>query len=192
MSKTINLKNNKNQIDFIKSVKNGAIFAYPTEAVYGLGCDINNKDAIQKILDIKKRDVSKGLIVISDNLEKVRGLIDDNYYKTFSELNNDVSHTTWLCPASRLVLPEVTGFSKKIAVRITRHKVSCEICKLLDFPIISTSANRVGDEPIVNFKRIKQYFDNEVDYIIEGELGSSSKPSRILDLLTKEVLRAGD
>ena len=46
MSKTINLKNNENQLDFIKSVKNGAIFAYPTEAVYGLGCDINNKDAI--------------------------------------------------------------------------------------------------------------------------------------------------
>ena len=90
------------------------------------------------------------------------------------------------------MLPEVTGFSKKIAIRITSHKVSCEICKLLDFPIISTSANRVGDEPIVNLKRIKQYFNNEVDYIIEGELGSNSKPSRILDLLTKEVLRAGD
>ena len=192
MSKTINLKNNENQLDFIKSVKNGAIFAYPTEAVYGLGCDINNKDAIKKILDIKKRDVSKGLIVISDNLEKVRGLIDDNYYKTFSELNNDTSPTTWLCPASRFVLPEVTGFSKKIAVRITRHEVSCEICKLLDFPIISTSANRTGDEPIVSFERIKKYFDNKVDYIIEGDLGSNIKPSRILDLSTKQVLRAGD
>ena len=192
MSKTINLKNNENQLDFIKSVKNGAIFAYPTEAVYGLGCDINNKDAIKKILDIKKRDVSKGLIVISDNLEKVRGLIDDNYYKTFSQLNNDTSPTTWLCPASRFVLPEVTGSSKKIAIRITRHKVSCEICKLLDLPIISTSANRTGDEPIVSFERIKKYFDNKVDYIIEGDLGSNIKPSRILDLSTKQVLRAGD
>ena len=192
MSKTINLKNNENQLDFIKSVKNGAIFAYPTEAVYGLGCDINNKDAIQKILDIKKRDVSKGLIVISDNLEKVRCLIDDNYYKTFSELNNDVSHTTWLCPGQMCIRDRVTGSSKKIAIRITKHKVSCEICRLLDFPIISTSANKTGDEPIVNLESIDKYFDNKIDYIVEGELGGSSKPSRIIDLSTKEVLRAGD
>ena len=192
MSKIINLENNNKLSEFIESVKNGAIFAYPTEAVFGLGCDINNKYSIEKILDIKKRDVSKGLIVISDNLEKIRSLIDDKYYKTFCELDNDASPTTWLCPASKSVLPEVTGSSKKIAIRITKHKVSCEICRLLDFPIISTSANKTGDEPIVNLESIDKYFDNKIDYIVEGELGGSSKPSRIIDLSTKEVLRAGE
>ena len=80
MPKIINLENNDKLSDFIKSVKNGAVFAYPTEAVFGLGCDINNKESVKRILDLKKRDISKGLVVISDNLEKVRELIDDNYF----------------------------------------------------------------------------------------------------------------
>ena len=84
MSEIINLKNNDKLNVFIEAAKAGAVFAYPTEAVYGLGCNINNKDSIKKILKIKKRDVSKGLIIISDNLEKVRELIDDNYFKLFT------------------------------------------------------------------------------------------------------------
>ncbi len=192
MAKILDLNDRKNCEGFVKDVKNGAVFAYPTEAVFGLGCDIKNKSSIKKILEIKQRDISKGLIVISDNLEKVRNLIDDNYYKIFVEQNSNGKPTTWLCPASDLVLPEITGKSKKIAIRITTHKVSCDICKLLDFPIISTSANKSGDDPIVESNEFNNYFNNHVDYIIAGKVGDSKKPSRILDLITKEVLRAGD
>ena len=71
MSKIIDLNNEENRIEFSNGVIKGAIFAYPTEAVFGLGCDIRNKESILKILDLKKRDISKGLIVISDNYEKV-------------------------------------------------------------------------------------------------------------------------
>ena len=149
MSKIINLQNNNEISEFIRVGQEAElVFAYPTEAVFGLGCDINNKYAIQKILNIKKRDISKGLIVISDNLEKVRNLIDDNYFKIFVENNSASKPTTWLCPASNLVLPEITGDSKKIAIRITKHDISKAICKLLDMPIISTSANIAGEEPV--------------------------------------------
>tara|TARA_S200000501_G_scaffold342600_1_gene352830 strand:- start:612 stop:1190 length:579 start_codon:yes stop_codon:yes gene_type:complete len=192
MAKILDLNDKKSCEVFVKDVKNGAVFAYPTEAVFGLGCDIKNKYSIRKILEIKQRDVSKGLIVISDNLEKVRNLIDDNYYKIFVEQNSDAKPTTWLCPASDLVLEEVTGNSKKIAIRITTHKTSCDICKLLDFPIISTSANKSGDDPIVKSSEFDNYFHNFIDYIVDGKIGDSKKPSRILDLITKEVLRAGD
>ena len=104
MPNIIDLDDKKKRLEFVKSVKDGAVFAYPTEAVYGLGCDIKNKKSIKKILDIKKRDISKGLIVISDNLEKVRELIDDNFFKIFVESNIDVVPTTWLCPANPKVL----------------------------------------------------------------------------------------
>ena len=191
MPKIINLENNDKLSDFIKSVKNGAVFAYPTEAVFGLGCDINNKESVKRILDLKKRDISKGLIVISDNLEKVRELIDDNYFKLFVENNSDAVPTTWLCPASNVVLPEITGSSKKVAIRITRHSVSCALCKILNMPIISTSANISGEKPIIELKNLINYFANSIDYIIKGEVGKSKKPSRILDLITKEVLREG-
>ena len=190
MSKIINLQNNNEISEFIESVKKGAIFAYPTEAVFGLGCDINNKYAIQKILNIKKRDISKGLIVISDNLEKVRNLIDDNYFKIFVEENSTSTPTTWLCPASNLVLPEITGDSKKIAIRITKHDISKAICKLLDMPIISTSANIAGEKPVTKQDGLKSFFD-DIDYTVDGEVGNNKKPSRIIDLISKEVIREG-
>ena len=191
MTSIVDLDNKKKCIEFAKAVKDGAIFAYPTEAVYGLGCDINNTQSIRRILELKKRDISKGLIVISDNLEKVRELIDDNYFKLFVENNSDAVPTTWLCPASDAVLQEITGGSKKIAIRITRNPISCALCKILNIPIISTSANISGEKPIIDLKNLINYFDNSIDYIIKGEVGDSKKPTRILDLITKEILREG-
>ena len=98
---------------FIEAAKAGAVFAYPAEAVYGLGCNINNKDAIKKILKIKKRDVSKGLIIISDNLEKGE-LIDDNYFKLFVEIivMQFLQHGY---VRKNNILGEITGGSKKLA-----------------------------------------------------------------------------
>ncbi len=192
MAKILYLNDKKSCEVFIRDVRSVAIFAYPTEAVFGLGCDIQNKNAIRKILDIKKRDEGKGLIVLSDNLEKIRNLINDNYYKVLAEQSSNGKPTTWLCPASDMVLSEITGKSKKIAIRITTHQTSRELCKLLDLPIISTSANKSGEDAITKVNEFDNYFHNNVDYIVHGEVGNSMKPSRILDLITKEVLRAGD
>ena len=191
MSLLLDLGNKNDCTEFINSVKEGAIFAYPTEAVYGLGCDIFNVDSINRILKLKKRDASKGLIVISDNLEKVRELIDDNYFKLFVENNSDAVPTTWLCPSSDIVPPEITGGQNKIGIRITNHEVSCELCKLLDFPIISTSANISGQAPVQILQDCINIFGEEVDYIIKGPIGQNKKPSRIIDLISKKVLREG-
>ena len=194
MAKILDLKNKKECLKFIEDVSNGAVFAYPTEAVFGLGCDINNKSSINKIIKLKRRKVSKGLIVISDNIEKVRNLIDDNYFKLFVENNSNAVPTTWLCPASKIVPEEITGGTKKIAIRITSHDISKLICKILDLPIISTSANISGDDPIIKQEDLEIYFrDNmdNIDYIIDGLVGNSKKPSRILDLVSKDVIREG-
>ena len=81
MAKILDLDNKNECLKFKKLFFEGAVFAYPTEAVFGLGCNIDNKNSINKILNLKKRDASKGLIVISDNIEKVRNLISDDYFK---------------------------------------------------------------------------------------------------------------
>lgn len=191
MPKIINLENKDKLSNFIESVEYGAVFAYPTEAVFGLGCDIRNIKSIKRILDLKKRNTSKGLIVMSDNIEKVRDLIDDNHFKLFVENNSNATPTTWLCPASNIVSPEITGSSKKIAIRITRHEVSKTICRVLNSPIISTSANKSGEKPILKQEEIENSFKDKIDYIIDGKVGDSKKPSRIIDLVTKEVIREG-
>tara|TARA_B110000003_G_scaffold23107_1_gene22192 strand:+ start:218 stop:796 length:579 start_codon:yes stop_codon:yes gene_type:complete len=191
MAKILDLNDKNNCAKFKKSFLKGSVFAYPTEAVFGLGCIINNKNSINKILDLKKRDASKGLIVISDNIEKVRNLINDDHFKLFVQNSGAAVPTTWLCPASKIVLSEVTGGSNKIAIRITRHEASCNLCKLLDSPIISTSANVTGEKPMTNMEEILDYFGNNIDYVINDRIGESTKPSRILDLITKKVLRDG-
>ena len=122
--------------------------------------------------------------------QKYENLIDDDYFKIFVEENSGSNPTTWLCPVSNLVLPEVTGDSKKIAIRITKHDTSRTICKVLDMPIISTSANIAGKEPATKQDELKFFF-GDIDYIIEGEVGNNKKPSRIIDLISKEVIREG-
>ena len=191
MAKILDLDNKNECLKFKKLFFKGAIFAYPTEAVFGLGCNIDNKNSINKILNLKKRDASKGLIVISDNIEKVRNLISDDYFKLFVQSSSSAIPTTWLCPASSIVLPEVSGGSNKIAIRITRHEASRNLCKLLNSPIISTSANIAGKKPMLKIDETLDFFGNDVDYVINDKIGESTKPSRILDLITKKVLRDG-
>ena len=191
MAKILDLDNKNECLKFKKLFFEGAVFAYPTEAVFGLGCNIDNKNSINKILNLKKRDASKGLIVISDNIEKVRNLISDDYFKLFVQSSSTAIPTTWLYPASSIVLPEVTGGSNKIAIRITRHEASRNLCKLLNSPIISTSANIAGKKPMLKIDETLDFFGNNIDYVINDKIGESTKPSRILDLITKKVLRDG-
>jgi len=191
MANILDLNDRKKCEEFKIAFNKGSIFAYPTEAVFGLGCDISNISAIKRILDIKKRNESKGLIVISDNFEKIRDLIDARYHDLFLQNCKDATRTTWLWPASNKTLGEVTGGGNKIAIRITKHPVCISICKLLQQPIISTSANISGENPTTTFDETLKIFNESVDFIINDSVGINKKPSRILDLLTKKILRAG-
>ena len=192
MANIVDLNNKEKREKFIKAANLGAIFAYPTEAVFGLGCNINNKNSIIKILTIKKRDASKGLIVISDSLEKISDLIDSKYHKILdeSDMNTEIP-TTWLCPASNKALNEITGNTGKIALRITKHPVAYNLCRALNFPIVSTSANLAGKKPLTNAEEVVASFEGDIDYVIKGEVDITKSPSRIVDLLSKKVLRQG-
>ena len=192
MANIVDLNNKEKREKFIKAANLGAIFAYPTEAVFGLGCNINNKNSIIKILTIKKRDSSKGLIVISDSIDKIRDLIDSKYHKILDKSNmNTEIPTTWLCPASDKALDLITGSTGKIALRITKHPVAYEICRTLNYPIVSTSANLAGKTPLTNAKEVVSSFGEDIDYVIEGEVDITKSPSRIVDLVSKKVLREG-
>ena len=192
MANIVDINNKEKREKFIKAANLGSIFAYPTEAVFGLGCNINNKNSIIKILTIKKRDASKGLVVISDSFEKISDLIDSKYHKMIdaSDMNTEIP-TTWLCPASDKALNVITGNTGKIALRITKHPVAYNLCRALNFPIVSTSANLAGKKPLTNVKEVVASFKGDIDYVIEGEVNITKSPSRIVDLLTKKVLREG-
>jgi len=169
----------------------GEIIAYPTEAVWGLGCDPMNWQAVVQLLDLKSRPMEKGLILIAASVDQVLP-----YVKPLSELEmGRISEhrelpTTWVIPASSNAPEWITGGRDSLAVRITRHPLARALCLAFGGPIVSTSANPGGRSPAATSLRVRQYFSERV-HIVEGPLGSSSKPSEIRDLETGKIFRSG-
>lgn len=175
----------------IEALKKGQVIAYPTEAVFGLGCDPDNIDAVSRILQIKHRAIDKGFILIGANWEQIEPLV--NYVKP--DILTTIFHTwpgptTWLFPASSKVPHWIRGNHASIAVRITAHPVAKKLCEGFGGPIISTSCNRSGDPPARDIRTIRITMPNTVDYIVEGKLGGRSTPTEIRDALTGEVIRS--
>ena len=167
----------------------GKIIAYPTESIYGIGCDPYNYDAVKKIYKIKNRPKNKPMILIASDMKQIENLID------YNAINQPVieswpGHTTWLLPASN-ACPQwlYEKDSKKIAIRVSAHTTVVSICNNFKKPIISTSANKSKDDPITKIEKIKDIFNNEIDFIVEGDLGNEPDPSVIRDLETGKMIR---
>lgn len=180
-----------NQIESaVNHIKQGKVIAYPTEAVFGLGCDPDNIDAVSRILQIKHRALDKGFILIGSSWEQIEPLVNCLQPHLLARVFETwPGPTTWLFPASEKVPFWITGNRKSVAVRVTAHPVAKALCVLFDGPIISTSCNKSGDPPARDIRTIQFTLNDTVDYVIEGELGGRLKPTEIRDALTGEVIR---
>ncbi|TDV59888.1 L-threonylcarbamoyladenylate synthase [Pseudomonas sp. LP_7_YM] len=174
-----------------QEIRAGAVIAYPTEAVWGLGCDPWDFEAVYRLLAIKQRPVGKGLILIADNIRQFDFLFED-----FPELWIDRMASTWPGPNTWLVphqglLPDwITGGRETVALRVSDHPQVRELCALTG-PLVSTSANPTGRPAARTRLRIEQYFHGQLDHVLNGPLGGRRNPSVIRDLVTAEVVRAG-
>ncbi len=170
-------------------LKQGGIIAYPTEAVYGLGCDPKNNKALKKLIEIKNRDDAKGFILIAGSFEQIKPCIN----RLSKNIEKNVLGTwpgfvTWLMPARNSVSNLIT-VEGRVAVRVSNHPDVIKLCQLFGGPIISTSANISGEPPIKNFAELKTVFEDKVDFFLEGRLGGYDKPSMILDAETGDIVR---
>lgn len=169
----------------------GEVFAYPTEAVFGLGCDPQNQSAVQTLLQLKQRPIAKGLILVADSWERVTEYIDEE------ALDEDIKQevldswpgfVTWLLPKSEFAPNWITGGSNLIAIRVSAHPVIQTLCRSVSSPFVSTSANISGTDAIKERQKLEQVFKNKVIYIA-GELGGADKPSLIRNALTGQIVR---
>ena len=169
----------------------GGVIAYPTEAVWGLGCDPFNEEAVMKLLDVKNRPVAKGLILIASSLDQLPEL----KASLTSEQLETVSATwpgpvTWLLPDPQHCIPSwIKGEHPTVAVRVTAHPLVRSLCEQVSGAVVSTSANDAGEPEIRSQSRLEQEFGDRIDAVISGELGSSAEPSQIRDLLSGARLR---
>ena len=177
---------------FIDAFRQQQCFAYPTEAVFGLGCDPLAESAMLEILSLKSRPVEKGVILIAADFEQLRPfvLIDSlpvaHQQRAFASWPGPF---TWLLPKSAKTPDWISGDSDLVAVRVTNHALVKQMCELVNSPMVSTSANPAGLEPARTSEQVRQYFGDEL-LIVEGSLGEQQTPSTIIDGLTLETLRA--
>ena len=169
----------------------GGVIAYPTEAVWGLGCDPWNPSAVERLLYLKSRAEAKGLILACGEIRQLDFLLSaleaDQYEKL---LKSWPGSNTWLIPDSRHKIPLwIKGNHAKVAVRVSKHSLIKRLSDEFGCPIVSTSANPAGSPPAMNALRIRQYFGHHLDYIVPGSLGLDKQPSRIMDLYTDAVIR---
>ena len=170
----------------------GGVIAYPTEAVYGLGCDPDNREAVLRILELKSRPASAGLILIADRIERFAPYIEpvpaDARKRALSAWPG---HVTWLFPRSADVPDWLAGVHDTIALRITAHPGCIALCEAFGKPIVSTSANPSSDPPARSAEQVARYFPDQLCGIVEGDLGGSDQPSEIRDLISGRIIRAG-
>jgi L-threonylcarbamoyladenylate synthase len=170
----------------------GGVVAYPTEAVWGLGCDPGNPRAVANILALKNRDVDKGLILVGADI----AMFEPYLTLTTSRQRELMASTwpgpvTWLVPDNDFAPPWITGGQKSLAIRVTGHPVAAALSHLVGGPIVSTSANPQGLPAALSLTKIKAYFGNNLDAIASGLTGHSDKPSEIRDLLSGQIIRPG-
>ena len=175
-----------NPLNAREVLKGGSIIIYPTEGVYGIGCDALNQHSVNKVITIKGRNASKSFIIICSDIIQLNTIIDQDYMNNKELLAKDF--ITWVVPAHEKCPPWLR-MENTVAVRLTNHPVINDLCKGLNGPIISTSANYSNHSYINDIKKIEVLFDKKVDYIIEGKLGGELKSSMIKNIVTKEILR---
>lgn len=172
------------------SLKNGGIIAYPTESVFGLGCDPFNHSAITKLLMLKKRPLNKGFILIASSWEQILPLIQPLPAIQHTRIKSTwPGPVTWVFPASEKVPQWITGEHKSVALRLTKHPIASAICDKFAAPIISTSANPNGVTPAKDLNMVQQMFPRGITYYVPGATGNLAKPTPILNAMTGDNIR---
>ena len=170
-------------------VKSGGVIAYPTEGVWGLGCDPRNLSAVKRILAIKSRPEEKGLILIASHINQLLPFLGPLPKTNLDKLvSAEERPITWVCPASE-GFSWLTGGRNSLAVRISDHPIVQELCNSCGGALVSTSANISGDNAAKTREEVESTFSKSIDMICPGETGGQVGASEIRDLRTGKVLR---
>ena len=178
-----------------RALKENKLLAYPTEAVFGLGCLASSTQAIKNLRQVKNRAPHKGFIVLCSSVEQLNrcfpslNLNSAQLQKISSQQNHP---TTWIVPA-RTTLGKhralLCGANKTVAIRISNHPSVKALCESAG-PVLSSSANMPGSKPAKELLKVRKIFRNNIDHYLNEALGEANSPSQIIDLISGEILRS--
>ncbi len=175
-------------------LQSGAIIAYPTESMYGFGCDPRQYAAVQALLHLKQRAEAKGLLLVSGEFAHLAPYIALDQVSV-AQWDAIWAHwpgfRTYIFPASVSAPSWITGEHSGIALRLSQHPVITQLSQAFGHPIVSTSANYTSQPPIVSLKELRDVFPG-VAGVVEGDVGEYRQASTIQDVLTGKIFRAGE
>ena len=177
----------------VAALKRGGVIAYPTEAVWGLGCDPFDEAAVMRLLAIKQRPVDKGLILIAGALDQFDGLLDWDVLPAGARtavLDSWPGPNTWVISATPRVPQWVRGDHDSVAVRVSAHPAVVALCAAFGGPLVSTSANLTGQPPAFSRDALDPALLARLDAISAGETAGLAAPTAIRDARDGQLLRA--
>ena len=181
------------QQDILKvaeQLRSGAVIAYPSESVFGLGCLPDRPKAVKRLLSIKKRSSEKGLILVAGSLAQLLTWIeplDADGMQTVQTPRDRA--TTWVVPTRSTTPDLLTGGRDTIAIRISRHPLIQALCQACNSALISTSANLSGEAPVTSVNDLDRRVRDKVDLVLHEDCLGENAPSQIIDLHSGQILR---
>ena len=162
----------------------GGLILYPTDTIWGIGCDATNEEAVHRVYELKRRVDSKALITLLDNPIKLDYYIDEVPSLAWDLIELSEKPLTIVYDGARNVAPNLMAEDGSLAIRVTKEKFSQELCKRFRKALVSTSANISGEPAPANFDDISEEIKQGVDYIVKYRQDdtSKSKASSIIKL----------
>src|SRR6185437_7306227 len=172
-------------------LREGGVLAYPTEGVYGLGCDPDDHAAFERIFAMKRRPPEQGVLLIAADFEQVRGWIGDASKAALERARAawPGAHT-FIFPRSSRVPEWIAGGHAGIALRVSAHPPAAALCRAFGGPIVSTSANCHGEAPARSAQEVGSLFGDALDGVLDAPLGGLDRPTPITDAVTGAIIRA--
>ena len=174
----------------VRRLEDGGVIAYPTETLYGLGCDPLNAVAALHLINLKQRDIEQGLILVASNFEQLEPYlcpVSAAARKRVTRVSRQP--VTWVLPCPDFVPAWLRGRHQSLAVRITTHPVSTALCNRWGGALVSSSAN-IHDRPAaLTPLAVRKAFNGQLDYILHSTQSGTNQPSQIRDALSGTILR---
>jgi len=175
----------------VRVLRAGGVILYPTDTVWGIGCDATNHKSVERVFEIKRRPSSKSMIVLLDNMGKIPNYVEEMPDVAWDLVKYATEPLTVIYQKGKNLAPNVVGEDGSVAIRITREEVSRSLCRMLCRPLISTSANMSGQPSAATFGQISEEIKAAVDYIVPLRQNEHNMPppSRIVKLYNDGVFK---
>jgi len=172
-------------------MRNGGVILYPTDTVWGIGCDATNEAAVRRVFEIKKRADAKALLVLVDSTAKIEGYVSEVPDMAWELIELNTKPLTIIYPGAKNLAPNLLAEDGSVGIRVTAEAFSKQLCFQFRKPVVSTSANISGEPAPSNFSQISDEIRQAVDYVVDFRQNETDEPqpSSIIWLGKGNVIR---